>query len=97
MKTLVASATLLALAFNANGHRLDECLQATRLAVTLERIELHIDLTPGVAIIPKLLPIIDIDGNGHVSGKEQRAYGQRVLRDLRLELDGKELSLSLLA
>jgi hypothetical protein len=95
VKTLAAIGALLALAFSAEAHRLDEYLQATRVGVTLDRVELSLDLTPGVAIVPELLPTMDPDGNRRLSGKEQKAYAQRVLRDLRLELDGKQMSLKL--
>ena len=43
---------ILGLAFSriADAHRLDEYLQATRIDVEVDRIDLDIDLTPGAAL-----------------------------------------------
>jgi hypothetical protein len=95
VKPLAALLAVLALAIPARAHRLDEYLQATRVAVALDRVELRIDLTPGVAVFPQLLPQIDPDANGSISRKEGNTYAQAVLRDLRLELDGHETPLKL--
>ena len=93
--TLAAALALLVLVTPARAHRLDEYLQATRIAVSSDRIQLRIDLTPGAAILPQLLPKTDLDGNGRFSRKERTAYGQLVLRDLHLELDGHRIELRL--
>ncbi|HKS38052.1 MAG TPA: hypothetical protein VJW76_12720, partial [Verrucomicrobiae bacterium] len=87
----------LALVFvtNALAHRLDEYLQATRISVATNRIDLSIDLTPGVAIVDQLLVVIDKDRDGRVSKKEVTAYAQHVLKDIRIGLDEKVLALSL--
>lgn len=92
---LTALVALFALAVPALAHRLDEYLQATRIAVARDRIELHLDLTPGVAIFPKLLPLIDPDGNGRISRRERDAYAQQVLREIHLEVDHRPVSLGL--
>ncbi|MDA1275324.1 MAG: hypothetical protein O2960_14950 [Verrucomicrobia bacterium] len=97
MKQLALIALVLALLVPARAHRLDEYLQATRITVESDSIDLIIDLTPGVAIAQHLLRLIKFDGDGRISGKEKEAYSQRVLSQLRLDLDGKQQSITLLA
>jgi hypothetical protein len=86
---------LLVLATDAFAHRLDEYLQATRVSVAANRIDLSIDLTPGVTVADQVLEVIDQDRDGRVSGDECTIYAQRVLKDIRVGLDGKVLALSL--
>jgi hypothetical protein len=95
MKRRLLGCFLLVLATDAFAHRLDEYLQATRVSVATNRIDLSIDLTPGVAVADQVLAVIDQDGDGRVSGDESTAYAQRVLTDIRIGLDGKVLALSL--
>lgn len=93
---LLLGLLVVAAATNASAHRLDEYLQATRVAVTSNRIDLSIRLTPGVAVAGRLLIGIDMDGDGSVSNEELMNYARRVLKDLHLALDEMELSLTLL-
>jgi hypothetical protein len=95
MKPGLVSCLLLVLATNAFAHRLDEYLQATRIAVATNRIDLFIDLTPGVAVADQLLTVIDKNHDGHISPGESSAYARRALRDIRTRLDEKALTLSL--
>jgi hypothetical protein len=74
---------------------LDEYLQATRIAVSASRIDLSMDLTPGVAIVDSLWIRIDTDRDRRVSDAEAAAYARSVLDDLRIGLDGHALRLSL--
>ena len=37
------------------AHRLDEYLQAARIAVDVDRVGVELDLTPGVAIAPSVM------------------------------------------
>jgi hypothetical protein len=89
MKAPTALAVVLVLAIPAGAHRLDEYLQATRVGIQMEGIDLSIDLTPGVAVAQQLLRLIDLDGNGRISREEELQYAERVLRDVQLKLDGK--------
>ena len=50
MKPVLLGCLLFVLATHALAHRLDEYLQATRISVATNRIDLSIDLTPGVAV-----------------------------------------------
>ena len=95
MKTTPLVCWLLVLACDAMAHRLDEYLQATRVSVATNHIDLSIDLTPGVAIADQLLVVIDKDRDGRISKAETAAYAQLVLKDIRIRLDEKVLALSL--
>lgn len=79
---------LLATLPSAGAHRLDEYLQATRLAIHLDRLDLELDLTPGVAVAPKVISWIDTNGDGEISGAERDAYVRQVLSSVTLLLDG---------
>jgi hypothetical protein len=92
MKAGLLGLGLLMLATGALAHRLDEYLQATRVSVAADRIELSIALTPGVAIVDRLLAVIDKDRDGRISEEESAAYAQRVLKDIRVEVDEKALA-----
>ena len=86
---------LLLIATPAHAHRLDEYLQATTISLGKDRVLAQIRLTPGVAVTPGLLKSIDTDSDGVLSDTEQRAYAERVLRDLSLAIDGTRLPLRL--
>ena len=66
----------------ADAHRLDEYLQATRIALSPDRIRLEIDLTPGVIVAPSVLDAIDADRDMHISAAEADAYAAQVVKQL---------------
>jgi hypothetical protein len=80
----------------ADAHRLDEYLQATLIGVTREGIDVEIRLTPGVAMLPVLMAVIDQDRDGRISSSEETAYVERVLREVELRVDGVPAPLSLI-
>ncbi len=92
-----AGAILLLMATPACAHRLDEYLEATLIAVGKERVEAQIRLAPGVKVFPAVLQAIDTDGDRGISKAEERAYAERVLRDLSLSIDGDRLRLRLVS
>jgi hypothetical protein len=79
----------------ANAHRLDEYLQATRLSVDVDRIDLEIDLTAGAAMASKIFDWIDTDRDGQISDAEGEAYAQQVLRSVALKVDGRPVPIRL--
>lgn len=93
MKAVLGGVCLLVLAGTGLAHRLDEYLQATRIAVSSSRIELAFALTPGVAVAGQVLPHLDGNRDGQVSTAEARAYARRFLQDLVIGLDGKPVTL----
>lgn len=95
MKSGLLSCLLLLLATHAFAHRLDEYLQAARIAVATNRIDLSLELTPGVAIVDQLLVVIDKDRDGQISQEEVGAYAHSVLKDIQFGLDERVLPLGL--
>jgi len=81
----------------ALAHRRDEYLQAARIAIDQQRVQIDLDLTPGIAVASRVLDEIDRDRNGVVSDSEARAYATRVIDDIRVDVDGEALPLSLSA
>jgi hypothetical protein len=80
-------ATVLGLASPAAAHRLDEYLQATKVAVDADRVVLEIDLTPGANIARRIVALIDTDGDRRVSDDEEARYARDVLASLRMTVD----------
>jgi hypothetical protein len=80
-----------------SGHRLDEYLQATRIAVRSDAVELDIDLTAGVGIAPDVWAMVDADRNRRISAAEGRNYAQRVLRAVTLQVDERPRALTLVS
>lgn len=87
-KLAAAVATALLLRGSASAHRLDEYLQATIISVGKDRIQASMRLVPGVAVSSRILASIDTNADGVISATEQRAYAERVLRDVSLSVDG---------
>lgn len=95
---LIASVVLLPFgATTAHAHRLDEYLQATTILVGVNRVQLQLRLTPGVAVLKSVLAEIDANADGTISDAEREAYARRALRDVSLAVDGQALSINLLA
>lgn len=95
-----SAAILLALfwiAVPARAHRLDEYLQATTIGLEKTRVTVELRLTPGVDVLGTVLPSIDTDGDGVLSDAEQRAYADRVLRDVSFTIDGQPAPLRLVS
>jgi hypothetical protein len=94
----IAVTTLLALGLipGAPAHRLDEYLQATLIGVSRDGADVEIQLTPGVAMLPLLMAVIDQDRDGRISPAEQRDYASRIVRDVELLVDGAPAPLSLI-
>src|SRR5947199_222856 len=85
-------AILFSIGIPATAHRLDEYLQAALISVEKDRVQVQIRLTPGVAVLPIVLAIVDSNADGVISESEQRLYAERVGRDLSLTVDGDRLT-----
>jgi hypothetical protein len=81
---------------DAAAHQLDEYLQATLIGVTRDGIDVEIHLTPGVAVLPVVMAVIDRDRDGRISAEEERVYAARVAREVELRVDGVPAELSLM-
>jgi hypothetical protein len=75
-------------AAEVSAHRLDEYLQAARLAIDPSGVQVELDLTPGVGLSEAILADIDRNRDASLSPDEQQAYGASVVRALTLEVDG---------
>src|SRR5438067_9050604 len=84
---------LLALPAAALAHPLDVYLQATYITVAPAQIVVELDLSPGVLVAPQVLPQLDSDGDQQISDAEGQAYGDAMLRNIVLQVDGKPLAL----
>jgi hypothetical protein len=78
----------------AAAHRLDEYLQATRLAIDIGRVDVEIDLTPGVSVASNVFGWIDINRDGEISQAEGEAYARAMLRSAVLKADGSPLTMT---
>jgi hypothetical protein len=92
----IITALVVASSTGANAHRLDEYLQAARVAVAPTRVVVHLDLTPGVSLAADVIALLDGNGDGLVSPLEAEAYGRVVLADVSARLDGAPLGLRLM-
>jgi len=84
------------LATPAAAHRVDEYLQATRLSIDTERVDLEIDLTAGSALASQVFGWIDTNRNGEISDAEGQAYAQQVLNSVVLKVDGWPVRIDLI-
>src|SRR5437868_841861 len=91
IRLVAAVAILLSIGTPAKAHRLDEYLQATLISVEKNRVQAQVRLTPGVAVFPIVLAIIDTNADGVISESEQQVYAERVLWDLSVTVDGDRL------
>ena len=92
---LIAAAICMALGAAVSAHRRDEYLQAARLAIDPERVRIVLDLTPGIAVAEAVLSEIDLDANRSISTAEARAYAERVLGAVALDVDDMPLRLEI--
>jgi hypothetical protein len=81
----------------ALAHRVDECLQATIVAIEPGELRLRMNLTPGAAVAEPVISLIDRDRDGVISADEAAAYARSLRRDLTVRLDGRDVELTVLA
>jgi hypothetical protein len=79
----------------AGAHRVDEYLQATRLSIDIEHVDLEIDLTAGVALASQVFAWIDTNRDGEISSAEGEAYARQMLRSVVLKVDGRPVPIRL--
>jgi hypothetical protein len=94
-KFLVLAAIALCCALSVRAHRLDEYLQATRIDIFSNRVDLELDLTPGVEVAERVLALMDTNHDGLISAGEQDAYARLVLKSVDLELDQQNVAVKL--
>jgi hypothetical protein len=79
----------------AGAHRLDEYLQAARFSIQRGGVDVEIDLTPGVSVVPAVLSLIDTNHDGQVSKAEGLEYAAQVLKSIELYVDKTPVPLTL--
>jgi hypothetical protein len=87
-KPAISAALLLLLGGSAFAHRTDEYPQATIFSIEADHVNATMRLVPGIAVASAVIAIIDTNGDGVLSEREQRIYAQRVLTDVSLRVDG---------
>jgi hypothetical protein len=92
---LIVATVIVGTVARVSAHRRDEYLQAARLAVDPDRVQLELDLTAGIAVAEIVLSEIDLDASRSISAAEARAYSQRVLSAIALDIDGVPLRVEL--
>ena len=90
----IAAALVIACGVSLSAHRRDEYLQAARIALAPDRLDIALDLTPGIAIADGVIAGIDRDGDGTASLVVQQAYVSGVARALAVSVDGQRLPLT---
>jgi hypothetical protein len=80
-----------------SAHRRDEFLQAARIGIAADRIELELSLTPGISIADAIGAAVDRDRDGVRSDQEQRAFVNQALGAMQLAVDGRPLNITLIA
>ena len=86
---VLASMLLVIGATSLSAHRRDELLQAVRIGVAADRLELEMSLTPGMAVADEVVRTIDRDSNGVLSAEEQRHHAALVMAATELRIDGR--------
>jgi hypothetical protein len=92
---LAAVVAVLAMPGTSWAHRLDEYLQASRVSLARDAVVVEVDLTSGASIASTIVALLDRDGDWTISPDEAGAYGQAVVADLALDLDGRAVPLTL--
>jgi hypothetical protein len=84
-----AIAVAIGAAASVSAHRLDEYLQAARIGIEPDRVDVELDLTPGADVARRLISEIDRNRDGILGRDEARAYAAIVLRDVGLQVDDR--------
>lgn len=76
-----------------SAHRRDELLQAARISFEGDRLDVELDLTPGIEASATFIADVDLNRDAALSADEQWAYCRRVAAAIQVELDGRPLRL----
>jgi hypothetical protein len=93
--SFAAAAAWLAIMPSADAHRLDEYLQATLISVDTDRVDLEINLTPGIAVASEVFGWIDTNRDREISPAEGESYARQMLSSVALSVDGRSVPVTL--
>lgn len=100
-RTLMAGAAIGAQLFLSNttagAHATDEYGHNTLLSVTTFGVQIESQLTVGPLVSAKLIEIVDTDQNNAISADELRRYGDTIVADLELTVDGASRPITLIS
>lgn len=85
-KAALALAAVFALTAQLSAHRLDEYLQAVRIGVEPERVDIELSLTPGVAVAGAIVDDI---------ARDRARYLATLLEAIRVDVDGRPVRMRL--
>jgi hypothetical protein len=94
---VLALTAAVVLGSSVSAHRRDELLQAARISIEPHRVELELDLTPGIAIAEAIIIDIDRNRDGSVSPDEKSSYVRGVLASIELDVDHDRLQMESVA
>lgn len=86
---------LFLLVSSVSAHPLDEYLQASYLTLTGDTLVVDVDLSPGVLVAARVLPLIDTDGSGDISKTEGQLYIDEIVKALHLSANDNPIPLTL--
>ncbi|MFE9686678.1 nickel/cobalt transporter [Streptomyces sp. NPDC006285] len=90
--TLLAAAGSVLTAAPAAAHPADEVLQQAYLTPTASRLEIQLDITPGVLVAPAFAKAVDTDEDGKFASFETDAHLRRITSALDVRVDGRALA-----
>lgn len=88
--TLAAAGVMLSSA-NASAHRRDELLQAARIDIDSQWVDVQVSLTPGMMIADGFIKGLDRDADGVLSDDEKAAFLGDVLAAMTVRIDGQTI------
>lgn len=77
----------------ACAHRLEGLLQATLVEVLPSEIGIEVTLSPGIDIAPKLIAMLDTDGDGRFSAIESAVWAETFMAGQSVRVDSRALTL----
>ena len=86
---------LLALAAPLHAHRVEGLLQNSLVEVLPSQVGVEVTLVPGIDIAPKIVALLDADGDGVFSESESAAWSARFMAAQSVTVDGQSLPLKL--
>jgi hypothetical protein len=81
------AALICAATVGLSAHRRDEPLQAARIGVERDRVDVELDITPGIDVAGAFVAAIDGDHDGVLSEPERDTFARHAIGDLAFAID----------